>query len=136
MEYCPVCETLAQATSTTAAAAIHRRVASCERLFHASCTCNKSSIANDGVTLPENRSTTSEELALPPSSPYIQPNEDCLSSTDVDDTTLHDDSSIEDPLVEFVEIVEGAISNMLEQILILPFLLKNKKTFIKIGMIF
>lgn len=131
MEHGPVCETLAQAT-TTAAAAIHRRVASCERLFHTSCTCNKSSIANDGVTLPENRSTTPEELALPPSSPYIQPNEDRLSST----ATLHDDSLIEDPLVEYVEIVESAMSDLLERILILPFLLKNKKTFIKIAMIF
>lgn len=130
MEHCPVCETLAQAT-TTAAAAIYRRVASCERLFHASCTCNNSSIANDGVTLPENRSTTPEELALPPSSPYIQPNEDRLSST----ATLHDDN-FEDPLVEYVEILESAMSNLLEQILILPFLLKNKKTFIKIAMIF
>lgn len=131
MEHRPVRETLAQAT-TTAAAAIHRRVAPCERLFHASCTCNKSSIANDGVTLPENRSATPEELVLPPSSPYVLPNEDRLSST----VTLHDDSLIEDPLIGYVENVEDVMSDLLERISILPFLLKNKKTFIKIAMIF
>lgn len=121
MEHRPVRETLVQATTT--AAAIHRCVAPCEKLFHTTCICNKSPIANDGVTLPEN-SVTPEELVLPPSSSYIQPNEDRLSLTD------------EDPLIVYIENMEDMISELFERILMLPFLLKNNKIFIKIAMIF
>jgi len=129
MEHRPVRETLVQAT-TTAAVAIHCCVAPCEGPFHASCTCDKSPIANDGVILPVNRSVTAEEFVLPSSSLYIQPNEDHLSST------TSQDNLIEDPLTDFVENIEDTILYLLERILILPFLLKNKKTFIKIAMIF
>lgn len=131
MEHRPVRETFAQAT-TTAAAAIHRCVAPCERLFHASCTCAKSPIANDGVTLPENRPVTPEELVLPSSNSHVEPNGSRLLSA----ATPHDDSLIEDPLIGYVENVEDVMSDLLERISILPFLLKNKKTFIKIAMIF
>jgi len=129
MEHRPVRETLVQAT-TTAAAAIHRCVAPCEGLFHASCTCDKSAIANDGVTFPVNRSVTPEEFVLPSSSLYIQSNEDRLSSI------TSQDNLIEDSLIDFVENIEDTISDLLQRISILPFLLKNKKTFIKIAMIF
>jgi len=128
MEHRPVRETLVQAT-TTAAVAIHCCVAPCEGPFHASCTCDKSPIAND-VMLPVNRSVTAEEFVLPSSSLYIQPNEDRLSST------TSQDNLIEDLLTDFVENIEDTIVDLLERILILPFLLKNKKTFIKIAMIF
>lgn len=75
---------------------------------------------------------TAEELVLPPSSSYIQPNEDRLSST----ATSHDDNLIEDSLIGYVENVEDVMSHLLERISILPFLLKNKKAFVKIAMIF
>ncbi|KYM77301.1 hypothetical protein ALC53_12282 [Atta colombica] len=126
MEHRPVRETLVQAT-TTAAAAIHRCGAPCKKLFHTTCICNKSPIANDGVTLPEN-SVIPEELVLPSSSSYVQLNEDRLSLTD--------DSLIEDSLIDYVENVEDVMSELFERIFILPFLLKNNKIFIKIAMIF
>lgn len=131
MEHRPVRETLVQVT-TTAAAAIHCCVAPRERLFHASCTCDKSPIANDGVALSENLSVTPQELVLPSSNSHVQPNEDRLSSS----ATLHDDSLIEDSLIDYVENVEDVMLGMLERISILSFLLKNKKTFLKIAMIF
>lgn len=128
MERCSVCETLVQATATTAVV-IHRRVAPCEKLFRASCTCNKLPVANDNVVHSETRSVAPDELISLSSS--LQPNEDRLSLT----TTLHD-SLIEDLLIDYVEIIEDLIFNLLDKISILPFLLKNKKTFIKIAIIF
>lgn len=128
MERCSVCETLVQATTTTAVT-IHNRVAPCEKQFHASCSCNKLHVANDNVVHLETRSVAPNELVSFSSS--LQQNEDRLSLT----TTLHD-SLIEDLLIDYVEIIEDLIFNLLAKISILPFLLKNKKTFIKIAIIF
>lgn len=49
----------------------------------------------------------------------------------------HGDSSIEDSLIGYVENVEDVMSDLLERISILPFLLlKHKKTFVELAMIF
>lgn len=127
MERCSVCETLVQTTTTTAVA-IHCHVAPCEKLFHASCTCDKLH-ANDNVVHLETHSVASDEfISLSSNS---QPDEDRLSLT----TTLYD-SSMDDLLIDYVEIIEDLIFNLLEKISILPFLLKNKKTIIAIAIIF
>lgn len=127
MEHRPVRETLVQATTTAAAAAVHRCAVPCEeKLFHASCTCDKSPVAKDGET--ENCSSTLEELVSPPSSSYVQPNESRLLSTATSDDGLI--IGFEDPLIAYVENVENVILNLLERISILPFLLKHKKTII------
>lgn len=73
-----------------------------------------------------------EPHVLPPSSSYVQPNEVPSSST----AATHDNNLIEDSLIDYVENVEDVMSNLLERISLLPFLLKNKKTFVKIAMIF
>lgn len=75
---------------------------------------------------------TPEEFVLPLSSSYVQPNENLSSST----IMSHDDNLIEDSLIGYVENVEDVMSDLLERISILPFLLKNKKAFIKIAIIF
>lgn len=130
MERCSVCETLVQTTTATAVG-IHCRVAPCEKLFHASCTCNKLHVANDNVVHLETHSVAPDELVSLSSNSHTEPNEDRLSLT----TTLYD-SSIDDLLIDYVEIIEDLIFNLLEKISILPFLLKNKKTIIKIAIIF
>lgn len=131
MEHCPVCETLVQATST-AAATIHRYVVPCERLFHASCAGNKSPIANDDIDLPGNHPVVPQEFVLLPSSSnlWAQSDEDRLPAI------LYEDNSNEDLLIGYFEIVEDLILELLERITILRFLMKCKKTLIKIAMIF
>jgi len=126
MERCSVCETLVQTTTTTAVV-IHRRVVPCEKPFHANCTCNKLPVANDNIAHIETHSVAPDDLISLSSS---SPNEDRLSLT----TTLHD-SIIEDLLVDYAEVIENVIFNLLEKISILPFLLKNKETIIKIALI-
>lgn len=123
----------------TAAAAIHRCVASCERLFRASCARNESPVANDDIVaeLPANRPVVPQEFVSPSScaSPSL-----CARSDEEDrlpvTTVSHEDRSIEDSLIDCSEIVEDLISKLLDRIPILPFLIKYKETFIKIAMIF
>lgn len=131
MEHRSVCETLVQTTMTTAVV-IHRRVVPCEKLFHANCTCNKLPVANNNIVRLETRSIASDDLISLSSNLHAQPltSEDRLALT----TTLHD-SLIEDLLVDYVEIIENLIFNLLEKISILPFLLKNKKTIVKVALI-
>lgn len=129
MEHCSVCETLVQTTTT--AVVIHRRVVPCEKPFHANCTCNKLPVANDNIVHVETHPVAPDDLISLSSSSHTQPfaNQDRSLTT-----TLHD-SLIEDLLIDYVEIIENLVFNLLEKISILPFLLKNKKTIIKIAII-
>lgn len=127
MERCSVCETLVQTTTTTAVA-IHCHVAPCERPFHASCTCDKLHVANDNIVHLETHSVAPDEL--------ISLSSNSQSDEDRSLTTTLYDSSMDDLLIDYVEILEDLIFNLLEKISILPFLLKNKKTIIAIAIIF
>ncbi|KAL0125327.1 hypothetical protein PUN28_004454 [Cardiocondyla obscurior] len=73
---------------------------------------------------------TPEEL-VPPAL-HIQQHEGRLSSI----ATSHDDIPIDDPLIGYVENVEDVMSGLVERISVLPFLLRNKETFVKLAMIF
>lgn len=128
MEHCSVCETLVQTTTT--AVVIHRRVVPCEKPFHANCTCDKLLVANDNIVHVETHSVAPNDLISISSSSHTP----SFANQDRSLTTLHD-SLIEDLLIDYVEIIENLIFNLLEKISILPFLLKNKKTIIKIAII-
>lgn len=134
MEHRPaVCETFVQVDPTDATAGVH--LAPCERPFHASCARDKLLVADDvDVTRSKNRSAAVDEvIPLSPSAYSCAQSieEHPLSSAaDVDDDLFFED------LTGYVEIIEQLISSLLRRITILPFVFKNKMTFVKIAMVF